>query len=238
MIESHLAAPAFGCVALFAAYPELCLVNVTRPVATHAVVRQLLPGDLGCVTRVTVEFFVLAGQRPVAVAGMIEGRGLPTVVVVARPALLAESERMGILAFVTANTTLRQFVMQIAAAMAILAVQVGMRTQQGETGFLGVIELLRLPACRRVTVGAFAAALPAMDIVRCMAGNAALRSVFITVAEVAADTRNFRVFVLERVVGLPVVEVHVPPTDGVVAGCAVTPECARMWLLLLMAVDA
>jgi len=72
---------------------------------------------------------------------------------------------MGILAFVAAKTALRQLVMQIAAAMAILAVQVGVCAQQGETSFPCVIELLRLPAGGRVAVGAVAAALPTMDIV-------------------------------------------------------------------------
>ena len=146
MVKLHLAAPTAGRVAILATSAQLRFMNVARPMATRALARQLLFRDGGRVTRMTIEFFVLAGQWPMGVAGVIEARTLPALVLMALATILAEPERMRILACMAAKAGFRHLVVDIAAAMAILAVQAGVRAQQRETGFRGVIELLGLPA--------------------------------------------------------------------------------------------
>ncbi len=101
-----------------------------------------------------VELLVLAGERPVSVAAMLEIRRLPGSVAMALAAVFGEAARVRILSLVAAETGFRHLVVQVAAAVAVLAVQACVVAQQRESGFLCVVELLGLPTRGRVAVGA------------------------------------------------------------------------------------
>ena len=128
-----------------------------------------------------------------------------------------------------------QLVLEIAGAVAILAVDASVHALEREARLLRVIELRRLPARGRVAVAALGPALAVVHVVRRVAGRALLRCALVAIAEVALHAGHFDVLVAQRIRGLVVIEVHVAPGRGVVAGRAVLPELAFMRLVLLVA---
>lgn len=154
VVELDLAAPAFGRMTLLAARTQLRAVHVTRAVATHAIVRKLLPCYLGRVTGMAVELFVLAHERPVSIAAVLKIGGLPGVVAMTLATVFAEAACVGILTLVAAGAGLGKLVVQVSAAVTVLAIQVRVAAQQRESGLLRVVELLGLPPGGRVAIGA------------------------------------------------------------------------------------
>ena len=91
VVERDVCAPALRCVALVAASAERAEVHIACLVAADTVRAELLGGDRRGVTDVTADLGVLADQRPLRIARVIEGRGLPGLVAVAFVALLTEA---------------------------------------------------------------------------------------------------------------------------------------------------
>ena len=178
-------------------------------------------------------------ERPVAVARVIEASGrLPLVVAVTLAAFLAHPSGVRVLALVAAEAVLRNLVLQVAAAVAVVAGDAAVYPVQRKARFLLVIELLRLPRLGRMAFLALDAALAVVDVVGLVAGDAFLRCVLVAVAEVAGRARDLRVLVAQREGGLVVVVTHVPPGTVVVAGAAVLAEASLMRLVFPMAAEA
>ena len=82
VVEGDMRAPALRRVALVAASAERPQVHIARAMAADALRAELL-GRGGCgVTDVAAHLGVLADQRPLGIACVIEGRGFPGLVAV------------------------------------------------------------------------------------------------------------------------------------------------------------
>jgi hypothetical protein len=92
---------------------------------------------------------------------------------------------MNVLALVAADTLLWQLVLEIPRTVAVLTVQVSVRLFQRKSGFPGVIEAGGFPAAGGMTTGAFRTTLPAMHVVRRMAGDALLWRPLVAIPEMA-----------------------------------------------------
>ena len=91
VVEADVRAPTLRGVALVAAGAEGAEVHIARAVTGDAFGAELLGRDRRGVADVTADLGVLADERPLRVAGVIEGRGLPGLVAVAFVALLTEA---------------------------------------------------------------------------------------------------------------------------------------------------
>lgn len=140
MIEVHDLLPSFRDVTLVAPNSEAACMYVACPMAAHAFRRQLVSAQRRCMTRMTVDLGVEAGKLPMAVARVIELHRFPFLRSVAMVALRCESSRMRVLALMAAGAILRQLVMQVAAAMAVLAFELGMRAFERESRLPGMVE--------------------------------------------------------------------------------------------------
>ena len=109
------------------------------------------------------------GQLPVSVTRMIEPRRFPFIVVVALLTLSAKAAGVRVLALVAAEAVLWNLLLEITAAVTILAVDARVCTFQGEPGFFLVIELGCLPTRGGVAATTLHAALASMYVVRCVA---------------------------------------------------------------------
>jgi hypothetical protein len=118
--------------------------------------------------------------------------------------------------------------------MTIRAGDTSMAALQGESGFLGMVELRGLPARGRMAVGTLRTALAAMDVVRRMTGNALLRSALVAIAEVACDACDFLVPVAQGKRRLVVIEADARPGRAIVTIRAIASELALVRLLLAM----
>ena len=172
VIECDGGLPALGGVALLALRTQLACVNVAGAMATGAVGRQLLLRDDRRMTGVAGDLLMPARQIPVPVAGVVECRRLPLLVAVALLALCAEAAGVRVLALVAAEAILGDFLLQVAAAMAVLAIDAGVRALESEAGLLLVIEFGRFPTGGGVAVAALRAALAPMYVIRRVAGGA------------------------------------------------------------------
>lgn len=234
MVEIRIGAPSRRRVTLRAVDAELPGMHVRCTVTADAARFELLLGNVRSVARVTGHLLVSSFERPSAIARMIEYSRQPLLVAVARIALAAEATCMRVFGTMTALTIARQRVLQAAASMTIRAVDACVDTQQGEAGLLRVIELRSLPARGRMTVGALRAALVAMHVVGRMTGNALLRRVLVSIAEVAGEARDVFVLVSQRECGLVVVEADASPSRAVVTACTVASKPALVRFLSAM----
>ena len=100
---------------------------------------------------------------------------LPSIVVMAVAALVAEAGGMRVVGAVAAVAVLRDLVLVVAAAVAGEAVDLGVHAEQLVAGLLEVIELRGLPLLGDVALGAVGAARAAVLIVRGVAADAGLR---------------------------------------------------------------
>lgn len=238
MVEVGDLAPAILGVALVALTPQLAAVHVTGAMAAVAFVAELLRRDGGGMTGMTIDLGVPPIQSPVAIPGMIKGGLLPLVVTVAAAAILSQPPRMAVLSLMATEAVLGNLRLQIAAAMTVAAIDVGVHPFQGEAGLLLVIEFAGLPARGRMTLAAFRAALATMHIIGCVAGGTGLRRVLVVVAEMAAQAGYLDVFVVQRETRLVMVETDLLPARGVVTGGAIAPELAVVGIYLAVAVHA
>ncbi len=175
---------------------ELAHVHVAHAMTARALLTQLLPGDhVGVATRAG-NLLVATGQLPVAVMGVIEAGVLPRFVVVAPSAVLAESARMSILALVAAVALLGNLLLEISASVAVLTVDLRVRSQQRKPGFLRVIELRRLPPGGCVAVVALGPTATAMHVIRGMAGHAAGWRVLVALCEMTAAAGHLDVTIM------------------------------------------
>jgi hypothetical protein len=142
---------------------------------------------------------------------------------------------MSVLALVAADTLLWQLVLEIPRTVAVLTVQVSVRIFQRKSGFLGVIEAGRFPAAGGMATGAFRTALPAMHVVRRMAGDALLWRPLVAIPEMALHASDGFVFVVQWKARLAVIKVHVLPYLRIMAGSAIPPQLALVRLLCLVA---
>jgi hypothetical protein len=141
---------------------------------------------------------------------------------------------MNVLALVASDTLLRQRVLQIPRAVAVLALQVIVRALQRKSCLAGVIETRGFPTDGGMTAGAFRTALAAMDIVRRMAGDALGWRPLVAIPEMTLDTSDGLVFVAQWEARLAVIEGHVLPYLRVMAGGAVPSQLALVRLLSLV----
>ena len=166
MIEFDLTAPILLRVAVVASGVEILAVRAGCAMAAVAVCTQLLRGRIRGMTHVAIEFGVYPDQRKFCLRQVIILDGLPNLVVVAIGTLGAQASRVGIVGLVAAVAILRNLVLVDAAAVTAKAIYLRVSTEQGETAFLFMIELCRLPFAGRVTLAAIGATLTAMGVVR------------------------------------------------------------------------
>ena len=238
MVEAHPGPPTFRGVTLIASRAQLTHVNIAGAVAIGAVGRQLLRGYAGRVARVTIDFDVTTREFPVSVTVMVEVRRLPFLVTVTLAAVVAEASGMRVLPLVAADAFARNLVFQVSGAVTVLAVDARVCALEPESGLFLVIELRGLPSRGGMAVAAFRATLTAVYIVRCVARHALARRVFVMVPEVTGGARNTDVLVAQWEGGLVVIVSRMTPCGGVMAGVALTPEFALVWLVLLVTVHA
>jgi len=103
---------------------------------------------------------------------MLERGGAPGFVRVTAAALGTEARCMSIVGAMTSFACARYLLLEVARAVALLALKVGVGAQQGEGRFARMIELRRLPAARVMATRACEATRPTVHIVDCMAGDA------------------------------------------------------------------
>src|SRR2546429_2555554 len=121
VIEAHARAPALRRVALVALLAEAAGVHIVRPMAAHALGRQLLRHHVRRVAGVAGDLLVLPGEGPRGVAGVVEARRLPFLAAVADAAVLAEATGVRVLRLMAAEAVARQLVLQISRAVAVVA---------------------------------------------------------------------------------------------------------------------
>src|SRR6516162_6642566 len=129
---------------------------------------------------------------------MIEARGLPGLVAVALVAALTKATGMGVLPLVAAEAILGDLVLEVAAAVAVVARNAVVHAEKRVAGLLQVVEFRVLPALRVVTVGALGAALAVVYVIRRVTGVALLRSVLVTVPEMTSRAGDLGMPVAER----------------------------------------
>lgn len=168
---------------------------------------------------------------------MVERGRFPCRTAMALATILTEARGMCILTCMATNTVLGDFLLQIAAAMAVLTVHMSVCALQGKTSFPGMVKLLCLPAGGRVTVVALGSTAAAMNIIRCVTRNTSARSVFVVLAQMATGARHIDMPIMQRKGGRIVIELDRSPVTRVVTSSAVATEPSRVWLLVLMAVD-
>src|SRR5947207_2426248 len=102
VIEAHARAPALRRVALIALLAEAAGVHIVRPMAAHALGRQLLRHHVRRVAGVAGDLLVLPGEGPRGVARVVEARRLPFLAAVADAAVLV-AQRKACLVVVVAD---------------------------------------------------------------------------------------------------------------------------------------
>ena len=115
---------------------------------------QLLPLDYRGMTGMAIDRGVRTEQRKLCPGGVVIRNRLPAVVSVTVGARAAEASRMGIVGAMTAETVLRQLVLETAGAMTVAAVQLGVATGEGKPSLASMIELGGLPGLGRVAAAA------------------------------------------------------------------------------------
>lgn len=110
-----------------------------------------------------------------------------------------------------------------------------MRAQQGEAGFLCMIELRRIPAHRGMTLRAVIAARTTMHIIWRVAGSTTRRCIFVTIVHVTTDTGDGRVLVGERKLRAAMIKAGSEPGRCAVAGSAIIAKLSLMRLIRLVA---
>src|SRR5689334_17853166 len=144
---------------------------------------------------------------------------------------------MSILTLVAAETVLRYFLLQIAAAMAVLTINPRVHAEQREPGLLRVIELCRLPTSGCMAVITFGPAPIAMNVIGRMTRYAPGGSVLVMLREMTTGAGYVDVTVAQRKRRSVVVEMNVAPQGSVMAGLAVASQSAGVRFFLVMAVD-
>jgi hypothetical protein len=238
VIERDGCLPALRRMTLLALCAELACMHVTRTVAARAFRWQLLSSHYGGVTGMAFHLLVAAGELPMPVACMIECRGFPLVIAVTLLASGSEPAGMRVLPLVAAEAVLGDFLLQVAAAVTVLAVDARVGSLERETGFLEMVEFRGLPSGGRVASAALVATLATMHVIRCVAGNTLLRCALVAVAEVTTHARHIDVLVAQWIGSLVMIEARAVPRHGIVARTAVPPEPALVRLFMLVAFDA
>jgi len=238
VIEGDRRLPTFGGMALVALHAELTGVDVARAMAGRAIGGQFLGGYRCGMTAVARHLLVSAAELPMSIACVLEAHGLPLVISMTFAALGAEPPRVRVLTLVAAEAILGNLVLQVAAAMAILAVDIRVCAFEGKTGLLLVIELRRLPARGGMTVTAFRTAVAPMDIVRGVAGDTFLRRSFVAVAQMTAHARHLDMLVAQWIGGFIVIEPGPLPGSRLVTSAAIATELTCVRLFLFVAIHA
>jgi hypothetical protein len=151
---------------------------------------------------------------------------------------LAEAASVRVLSPVAADAIAWQLILQIAAAMALLAVDSRMLAFEGEAGLLLVIELGGLPARHGVARATLVSALAAVHVIGRVTGDAFLRCSFVSVPQVTGDAGDVAMLLLKGESSLRVIEAGVMPHSGVVACSAIRSQFPLMGVFLPVAVHA
>ncbi len=206
MIEFDSTTPHRAAVAFTAIAAQAAAVRILGRVTGLAVITELLFRQFRRVASMTVEFFVRAEQREVRFLEVIVGEWMPSILSVARRAVVIESAGMRILRRMTTSAILRDLLLDVPRTVTGDAGNVGVCAVEGEPGLLRVIKFRRLPAGRGVALRAVLAAAAAMHIVRRMAIHACLRRAFVAWPEMAGCACDLAVLVTQLEHGLVVLE--------------------------------
>src|SRR5579883_2184529 len=228
VIEAQIGAPAGRAVTGGAIGAELAAVHVIHAVTAHAAGLELLRRNGSGVAIEASQFGVRTGQRPMRIARVIEARLLPLHVAVAAVAVGPQPAGVRVLSAVTADTGGRQLRLHVSGAMAVLALQLGVRAEEREARRLQVIEARGLPATRRVTGAAVGAAIPVVNVVGRVTGHAILRRALVAIAAVTLGAGQRGMRPVERESRLVVVEARLPPGARAVAGRTIPSQPAAM----------
>lgn len=185
-------------------------------------------------TLLAAELAVRAGQGELGFA-MIERQSLPIVCPVAGLALVAQLALVNIIAFVAADTGIRQRVAD-GTGMATLASRAGVFAEQGKARYGSVIEAAFLPVFSLMAAGAIVTQLALVGIVFAMATDAALRQLWLASGRVATFAFCTQVFAGEREPGQAVIKFAVLPLDFAVAVLALQAE--RTFVMVIRAMAA
>src|SRR5579871_4918035 len=153
-------------MALLALLTECSPVRLIRTMAVNTFRSQLLVFHDSCVADVAVEIRVSAFQREFEALQMVEIRDAPDVIVMAIRARGPEATGVLVIRLVTSDAILRYRVLQVPAAMTIATTDLSVAAEQGESCLTRVIELLRTPTSRRMTVGALGTLTAFVHVVR------------------------------------------------------------------------
>jgi hypothetical protein len=206
-------------------------VRVVGAVAASAVCAKFLNFHDRRVTGVTVDLRVRSRQWEfcVVVAGYP-----PKVVAVTISARDAKAALMTIVSLVATDAALRNGGMQVPAAVAVGAPDMGMTPKEGEASLTGVIELLRVPVRSGVAVAALLPLITFVSVVRCVATDTARGHAPVLLAGVTCRAGCLHMFAGQCKGRLIVVEVRDLPGFCLVTGGAIRAERATMGVILRM----
>lgn len=162
MVERHVA-PLRDRVAGVASLAERTAVRVGGAVAARAVLTEFLLLHHSGVAHVATELGV--GTLEWKVLLVIVGRDPPRLGGMAVAASRTHAAGMTIIRFVTTGAGAWDGIVDVAAAMAVGAADVGMAAEKREAGFTAVLEFLRAPVRRGVTVAAILSLAALVDVV-------------------------------------------------------------------------
>lgn len=237
VIEIHLGPLRRG-MALLALLAQRATVWLVGPVAVDAFGSELLVFDHARVAHMTVQVGVRAFERKLEALQMVEMGYPPGIAVVAVRAGGTQPAGVLVIRFVAADAILGYRVLQVAAAMTVATADTGMPAFEGKARLARVVEFLRGPVSRRMTVGALGTLAALVNVIRQMAPDALLWRAFVMLTGVAGGARDFAMLVGEREGGLLVVEPRLLPHLRVMTRSAVGPEATPVNVVLAMTIDA
>lgn len=223
MIEQYLVFPGNGIVATVAFVTQSFAVRIIISMAADTCDRRQFDFGGLLVTGFAQGNLMGALQGEVGHLVMIELGILPILVVVAFSAIGAVAPLVAIVFLVAAYARHRRFLDAAVGTVAAGTGCGGVRAQQGESRFLGVIELHILPIARCVAIGAGGSALTFVRVVLGVAGDTGfLRFADGVVGAVAACTGRSGMLAQQRERRIAImIERCRFPVGRVVAGRAV-----------------
>src|SRR5205823_5803873 len=205
VIEAHARAPALRRVALIALLAEAAGVHIVRPMAAHALGRQLLRHHVRRVAGVAGDLLVLPGEGPRGVARVVEARRLPFLAAVADAAVLAE---VHVVRLVAGDALLGRPLVAVAEVTG-RAGRLGVLVAQRKGGLVVVVADVP-PGALVVAGAAVASELPLVRLLFSMTGDAFLLRIAKGLAGcVTALAHHVEVRAAQRIVGVLVIELLV-----------------------------
>jgi hypothetical protein len=228
--------PLRGRVTPLASLAERTAVRVIGTMTAYTALTELLFLHDSRVACVTVEACV--GPYEWEELFVVVRGDSPQIVAVALAARRAQPTGVTVVRLVAAGAIFWDWVVEVAAAMAVGAADVRVTAEEREARLACVVELTSAPVGSRVTIPAVLALAALVNIVGCMTTDAFLGRAFIALAGVTGRAGGLGMLVGERKRRLVVIEVSLLPRLRVMTGGAVPAQRPVVRVDLIVATDA